>query len=277
MNSGLLNIDHIIAGRTFKRIARRVELVPSTTSTNDCIWAAAKDDPVDGHVVFAEHQTAGRGRMGRSWHSPSGASVMFSVLLIDRDETPTPSAESLGLIAGIAAASAVIETTGLSARIDWPNDIVVGHRKLGGILIESRTLAAGRRAYALGMGINCLQHRNHFPEDIRSRATSIDLESTRPVHRESMATALLVSLDAWLSDATKWDAATLKSAFLELATPLGRDIKLRYEGNIYSGQVIDVDPSAALVVQLHDGTRRLFPAAATSIVDRSEPPSTGGG
>ena len=277
MSSGFLNIDHVVGRHRFKRIARQVELVPSTTSTNDWIWTAANNDPVDGHVIFAEHQTAGRGRMGRLWHSPSGASLMFSVLLLDSDDAPAPSADSLGLIAGIATVSAIIETTGLSARIAWPNDIVIDDRKLGGILIESRMLPAGCRAYALGIGINCLQHRNHFPDDIRSRATSIDLESTRPVHRESIATALLNSLDAWLSDAAKWDTANLKSAFLELATPLGRDIKLRHEGNIYSGQVIDVDPSAALVVQLHNGTRRLFPAASTSIVDHFQPPSNGGG
>ena len=202
---------------------------------------------------------------------------MFSVLLIDSDEAPTPSAESLGLIAGIAAVSAVNETTGLSAQIAWPNDIVVGDRKLGGILIESRTLATRRRAYAVGIGINCLQHRDHFPDDIRSRATSIDLESTRPVDRQSVATALLLSLDAWLSEPARWEAPTLKAAFLEHTTPFGRNVRLRYQGNIYSGQVIDLDPSAALVVQLHDGARRLFPAAATMIVDDFEPSSNGGG
>lgn len=231
MNNGLLNIDQITAGRMFKRIARRVELVQTTTSTNDGIWAAAHNEPLDGYVIFAEHQTAGRGRMGRSWHSPTGASVMFSVLLIDSPESATPSAESLGLIVGIAAATAINESTGVSAQIDWPNDLVVQDRKLGGILIESRVLPSHGRAYAVGIGINCLQHRSHFPDDIRSRATSIDIESTRPVDRHAVATALLDSLDAWLSDSSRWEPANLKAAFLEHATPFGRDIRLRYQGD----------------------------------------------
>ena len=91
-----------------------------------------------------------------------------------------------------------------------------------------------------------------------------------------MPTALLLSLDAWLSDPARWEPPALKTAFLEHATPFGRDIKLRYQGKIYSGQVIDVDPSAALVVQIHDGARRLFPAAATTIVSGFEPSSNGG-
>jgi len=281
MNNGLLDIQRILAGRTFKRIAGRVDLIRSTTSTNDYIWSAAADDaahdPTDGHVVFAEFQSAGRGRMGRSWHSPTGASVMFSILLIESADTPTPPAEALGLIAGIAAASAINDVTGLTARIAWPNDIVVGHRKLGGVLIESRMIETGRRAYALGIGVNCLQHRTHFPDEFRPRATSIDLESTRPVDRESIAAALLLSLDAWLAEPLRWEPSTLKAAFLQHATPLGCDIELRFQGHTYTGQVIDIDPSAALVVQLRDGTRRLFPAAATSIVHHLYPSSGGGG
>ena len=266
MNTGVMNIERILAGRTLGRLARRVDILDTTTSTNDHAWAHANDTAADGFVVFAEHQTAGRGRMGRSWISPRGAGVICTTLLIESGEHLIPTTGSLGLIAGIATAHAIVEATGICALIAWPNDIVIRNRKTAGILVETRTLAGGVRACALGIGINCLQHRNHFPADLRARATSLDIESSVAIDRESVAGALLSNLDKWLADPSQWEAGNVRAAFMACALPIGRSIRLRYEGQVYSGQVLDIDPSAALVVQLDAGARRLFPAAGTSVV-----------
>lgn len=282
MHTGVMDIERILSGRRFRRLAQHVEVLESTTSTNDYAWRRADNGAGDGYVVFAEYQTAGRGRMGRSWVSPRGASVICTTLLIDSPDQErglasmplthgdkggsSPTAETLGLIAGIATAHAITEVTGITALIAWPNDILLARGKVAGILVESRVLADGRRAFALGIGINCLQHRNHFPPDLRSRATSLDLESSVAIDRESVAAALLSSLDDWLADPSRWDAGLVREAFLKCATPLGRSIRLRYKGSVYSGQVLDLDPSSGLVLQLDHGVRKLFPAAGTSVL-----------
>lgn len=266
MNAGVMDVERILAGRTLRRIGRSITLLDSTASTNDHVWSIADNGAGDGYVVFTEHQSAGRGRMGRSWVSPRGASIMCSMLLIDSADLPVPTADTLGLIVGIATANAIVQATGISALVDWPNDIVIRDRKVAGILVESRPLASGRRGFVVGIGINCLQHRHHFPAELRSQATSLDLESSVAVDRESVAGSLLSSLDQWLCDPSRWGAQEVRSAFMASTIRLGRPIRLRYQGREYSGQVVDIDPSAALVVQLDVGGRRLFPAAGTSVI-----------
>lgn len=271
MQNGVMQLDRILSGRKLRRLGPQVELLETTTSTNDHVWRRAEDDPADGYVVFAEYQSAGRGRFNRPWVSPRGASVMVSVLLIDSADHPTPPVETLGLLAGIATSEAIHSAVGIDAQIAWPNDIVVHGRKLAGVLIESRTLPSELRAFAVGIGINCLQHRDHFPPELRSRATSLELESNQPVDRETVAGALLAALDEWLADSSRWEPDVIKTAFVQHALPFGRHIRLQHEGRSYEGQVVDLDPSAALVVQLDEGGRMLFPTAGTT-VDADDPP-----
>ncbi len=266
MSAGVLNIERICRGRSLRRVGGDARLVHSTTSTNEFVLEQVAAGASDGFVVFAEHQTAGRGRMGRTWHSPRGASVMASVLLMDTPEHAVPPVGMIGLITGIAAARAIRETTGVDARIEWPNDVLVEDRKLAGVLIESRALDTDRRAYAVGVGINCLQRPDHFPDGLRRRATSLDIECARPVCREEVAGALLSQLDAWFSEPSRWDARTVCDAFGEVALPVGRRVRVLYQGKEYEGEVVEVDPSAALVLMLDDGVRTVFPASGTTVI-----------
>jgi BirA family biotin operon repressor/biotin-[acetyl-CoA-carboxylase] ligase len=266
MNAGVLNVERVLAGRRLRRAGRSIEVLETVGSTNEYALSLIARGVRDGHVVFAEHQTAGRGRHGRSWQSPRGASVMGTVLLIESVEGPVPSGEVLGLIAGIATADAILEATGLTALIEWPNDVLVNGRKAAGVLVESRTTGAGRRAFAVGVGINCLQHRDHFPLELRRRATSLDMESGVAVDREGVAGALLGRLDGWLADAERWSPAAVREVFMARSLSFGQAIRLRHGGEEYSGDVLDLDPSASLVVQLDVGERRVFPAAETTVI-----------
>ena len=266
MKPGLLNVERVLAGRRLRRLGRSVEVLKSVGSTNDHALSRAAATAQDGDVVFAEYQTTGKGRQGRSWHSPRGAAVMGTVLLIESANCPIPSGETLGLIAGIATADAILDATGLHALIEWPNDVLVNERKVAGILIESRVLGPDRKALAVGIGINCLQNRDHFPLELRSRATSLNMESSLPIHRDAVAGALLSRLDGWLAEPRRWGPAHGRQAFMARALPFGRPIRLRYRGELYSGQVVDLDPSASLVVQLDVGWRKLFPASGTTVI-----------
>ncbi|MBN1488755.1 MAG: biotin--[acetyl-CoA-carboxylase] ligase [Phycisphaerae bacterium] len=262
----LLTVKAIVEGLRTERIGRVVEVLDEAPSTNDVALAAAERSvaSADGLAVFAEYQTAGRGRQGRTWHAPRGASLLCSVVLLGPDEMAQ--AGLLTLVAGVAACDAVRETSGIWPMLRWPNDLYVGSRKLGGILVESRPIASGQRAWVIGAGINCYQHANHFPPEIRDQATSLEIESIEPINRTALARQCLSQLDMWLKPGTDLVADRLRSAWLDRAESLGRPVRLRYEGRVFEGRTVDVDPQAGLLVQLNEGARRWFDAARSQIV-----------
>ncbi len=279
MNAGALQIDRIRAELRTRRIGRCIEYVDSTTSTNDEAWQHVEAGDADGLVVFAEHQSAGRGRFGRTWHSPRGASLLCSVAVLDTDGREEDShghvtGSDLVLLAGVAACDAVEAATALVPVLRWPNDLIMSGRKLGGILIESRTPAGRRLAHVLGIGINCLQQTGHFDATLRETATSLEMESTQPVDRTALAVMLLTELDRWLAEPRSWETAELRSQWLHHAGPMGQRVCLQHAGCTVIGTIVDLDPSAALVVRLDEGGIRLFDAATTTLV-RPQPGAVG--
>ncbi len=264
MSWPLLNVSAITDGLGTRRIGRTVRVLPETVSTNDVVLAAAESEPeADGLAVFTEYQTGGRGRQGRSWLAPRGASLLCSVLAIGRDDVTI--AGVLTLAAGVAACDAVREATPVWSVLRWPNDLFVGGRKLGGVLVESRPVQAGRRAWVIGVGINCYQHANHFPPEIRDRATSLELASNHPIDRLRLARELLLELDRWLGADEDPNAEQARHAWLDRAESLGQRVRLLSEGRRFEGRTLDVDPQAGLLVQLDDGTRRWFDAARSQV------------
>ena len=261
---GLLDADAIRDGLNTKRVGRLVRVLPETTSTNDEVLARADDRAADGLAVLAEQQTSGRGRMGRQWVSPRGASVLCSVLVF-LDDTPAWMSRTT-LIGGVAAYDAARPWAPDAITIKWPNDLLVSARKLGGVLVESRPVGGATRAFAIGVGINCLQQDAHWPAELRGRATSLEIESDRPVDRVVVVRALLTALDTWLCDPAAWDDEQLKAAWVARASILGQRIRLRCDGREYAGSAIDIDPSAGLLVELDRGRRQYFDPARTTLL-----------
>lgn len=267
MNAGALQIDRLrtelsrIAGA---RIGRRIEYLASTTSTNDEAWLRIDSEDADGLVVLAEHQSGGRGRFGRTWHSPRGASLLCSVALVD--SSGELAGGSLCLLTAVAACDAVTACTDVALTIRWPNDLLISGRKLGGILIESRRRRDGQQAYVVGIGINCLQHRGHLAPSLGESATSLELESAQAIDRTALAVALLRELDRRLGEPHELGAEHLRREWLARAEPMGRRVSLQHAGRLFSGTMIDVDPGALLVVRLDEGGIRPFDAATTTIV-----------
>ena len=153
------------------------------------------EDEAEGAVAVADEQREGRGRLGRAWEAPAGTSVLVSVLLLPVVEAPR--LPELSLVAGGAVAQAIVEVTGLEPTIKFPNDILVGGRKVAGILAES---SEGR--VVLGIGVNANQTREQLPVDGRSEPTSLRLELGEPVSRGRLLAAILLRLehayDAWV-------------------------------------------------------------------------------
>lgn len=282
----------------------------TTPSTNDVAWsflhqvgdegnASDTDGTADGLVVLAEHQSAGRGRLGRLWLAPRGAGVLASVLLTN--ETLEPAAATASIVAAVAAREAIAAACGITCDIKWPNDLMIRGRKVGGILVEARVCSASSpgpagcdtpqqscgsfsraasrthsprsgepphpsSAFVIGIGINCLQHPGHFEGDLRQTATSLDMESDHPVDRNRVAACLIAALDRWLARPHDWQADDLRRAWMAGTQPLGRRIHLRHDDQDFHGHVVDLDPALGLVVELDSGARRAFSAATTTVV-----------
>ena len=171
--------------------AGKLHFSPVTGSTNTDAMEAARSGAPHGSVYFADEQLAGRGRSDHIWHSAAGEGLYVSVLM--RPCTFPNSLPMLPLIAGLAAARAVKEVSGLTVDLRWPNDLLLGPRKTGGILVEART-EPDKIAYAvIGIGINV--HQREFAPGLATPATSLDLESGRCTSRQELLVALLKSLE----------------------------------------------------------------------------------
>ncbi len=153
------------------------------------------EDAAEGAVAATDEQTAGRGRLGRSWSAPAGTSVLASIVL--RPQVPAQHLPELSLVASRACAAAIEEVAGVHADVKWPNDVLVNGRKVAGILAEARE---GR--VVLGVGINVSQRPGELPEGAEFPATSILVETGRTVGRAELLAALLAHLereyDAWV-------------------------------------------------------------------------------
>ena len=180
-------VKSLLRGR-FGHVYLYEEVCPSTQRL-------LRDEAVEGTVAVAEEQTEGRGRLGRSWDAPARTSVLVSVLLLPRVEAAR--LPELSLVAGGAVAQAIAEVTGLEPAIKFPNDVLLGGRKVAGILAES---SEGR--VVLGIGVNANQTLEQLPVGAKTEPTSLRLELGVPVSRVRLLAAILLQLerayDAWV-------------------------------------------------------------------------------
>jgi BirA family biotin operon repressor/biotin-[acetyl-CoA-carboxylase] ligase len=195
-------------------------------STNDEAARLAEAGAPEGTTVVAATQTAGRGRLGRTWFSPAGAGLYASVVVRDRRVAPL-----LTLAGGVALAEGVRAATGLPVEIKWPNDIVVDaglgkRRKLAGILAEASSGAEGLQYVVLGFGINLLPAA--YPPAFGQRATSLAAELGRPVDAGAVLAECLVALAGRIADVTRGDSRRVITRWQELS-PSSRGSRVEYE------------------------------------------------
>ncbi len=256
-----LDTDAIKADLRTAGIGDEILIFKSTASTNDIAWEYAANRKNNGLCIFAEQQTAGRGRGANEWLSGAGDSILCSILLLDW----ACSADLLTLASAVATAQAIKEHCQLDTRLKWPNDIMIKGKKVAGILLESRT-GDSRSDYVIGVGINCHQKQEFFQgRKFRMPATSIDVQSGTTIDRNSLAAHLLASLDEWLTIA-KTDSDRITDTWSGLSNQLGHHVIAEYNQQQFSGNCIGVDPARGLILQLDDGGVRMFDAAHTTII-----------
>ncbi len=277
-----LDPDLIQANLKTRRIGRKVLVYDRTSSTNDIAAEYARNPENDGVVVFAEEQTAGRGRTGAQWYGGREQSLLFSVALVDCDI----SNELLSLTCAVAVAEAIGQVGGYQAGIKWPNDVLLGGKKVAGILVESKVQktrgslkceVSGVKSsnfklqtsncliYIIGIGMNCHQTPESFPPDLRTTATSLDLVSGSRCLRVTVAKRVLTSLDHWLRAAER-NGQQVIDTWSRLSTQRGQRVTLSCNKRRFTGNCIGVDPEKGLILQLDRGGVRIFDAAHTHIV-----------
>jgi len=219
-------------------------------STNNVALRLGQEDEPHGAVVLAEEQTAGRGRVGRAWHSEKTSGIYCSVLL--RPLLPPSQAPLLTLLAGLAARDAIVEQTGLYPDLRWPNDLLLRGKKLCGILTEMHAEPDRVRFVVLGIGINV--NHTRMPEELAALATSLRMESGRVHSRLELLVKLLRHLDRYYNQFLTAGAAPILSRFAEVSSyARGKRVRISTSTETYVGTTAGLEPNGMLRVQREDG------------------------
>jgi BirA family biotin operon repressor/biotin-[acetyl-CoA-carboxylase] ligase len=247
-----LHADDLLArlGKT-KVIGRDIRVFEETTSTNDVIEKFARDGAKEGVVVFAESQTRGRGRLGRKWMSPTHKGLWFSVLL--RPKLSPQETTQLTVASATALRRAIRNVTGLSAEIKWPNDLLVGGKKIVGILTEMSAEVDRVRHVILGIGVDVNQDAAEFAPELRKTATSLKIELGEEISRAELATEILRELDTdyaricggkFPQVADEWEAG---------CATIGQKVSVQMGVRLIRGCAESIDDDGALLVRTEHG------------------------
>ena len=246
-------------------LGRPIEGHLSAASTNTLAAQRAAEEVAEGYTILAEHQTAGRGRLGRAWTAQAGQNLTFSLVL-----RPALPPSRLGLVT-LAAAVAVAETLDafvapLAVAVKWPNDLLLHGRKCCGMLLESVFPQTPEAAPAVVLGIGLNVNQDAFAPEIETRATSLLLETGRPVPRAPLLARLLLRLEAVYASLFEDDGVAVRAAYEARMFGLNQTVTLRQTDERTSVQGIarGISPEGALRLQTEKGLRLFHAGEVTT-------------
>jgi BirA family biotin operon repressor/biotin-[acetyl-CoA-carboxylase] ligase len=245
--------EHIVAEVAAAcRLPAPATYVEATGSTNDDLMALGDAGAPAWTVLVAGHQTAGRGRMGRSWEAPPGSSLLLSVLL--RPTIEPSRAPLLSLFAATTMAQAIEDTAGVGAACEWPNDLLTrAGFKLGGVLLDSQIAGGEVLHIVIGVGVNMTQTADDFPRNLRLPASSLSIEggSARP---EELLRSFLYRLHDRLELDAHYFAPWVVSTYRQRCATIGRTVRATtVDGAIIEGEASDIGPNGELIVTTATG------------------------
>ncbi len=239
----------------------------SVESTNlEALKLAARGAP-EGTVVIADEQTAGRGRLNRSWQSPPGCNLYLSLVL--RPAVEPAAAPQLTLTAGAAVAKALSRWCPGTVGVKWPNDVMIRDRKVCGILTEMRLSGGGISSVIVGIGVNVNIPRNELDPAFRAGATSLLEETGRATDRTVLAAALLEELetlyDLWIRDGFP----AVRTHWLPYSVLTGKRIRVAFQDEVEEGTAVGLDEDGALLLEESPGARKRILAGDATILKES--------
>ena len=237
---------------------------PEIDSTNTHLKQLALSGAAEGTVVIADYQTAGRGRMERKFQSPAGKGIYLSVLL--RPELFAERLLSVTALAGVAVCNAVERICGVRPGLKWPNDPVLGKRKLCGVLTELVTDPEGEMCLILGIGLNVLHTSEDFSPDVAEIATSLLMTLGKPVPRPVLVAALLEELDDMYTALKNGDLSGYLADYRRDCVNLGKTVQLiGQDGSRETVTAVDIDEFFGLVVRDTAGSERTIRSGEVSV------------
>lgn len=249
MESETLDMNRVRELLATSFVGRSLHHWAALPSTMDEAWRRAQEGAPDGTVVLAEAQTAGRGRLKRSWWAPAGSSLLLSVLL--RPGLPARQAQRLTMICSLSVCEAISTVAGVHAQVKWPNDVLIDGRKVCGILTELAVAGEQLATAVVGIGINVNLDFGGAPP-LMAPATSLMLVAGRRVSRTELLVALLSGLERRYAAVREGRSFHVEWA-ARMAT-LGHEVQVSGAGVAWLGVAVDVDADGALLVRAEDGS-----------------------
>ncbi len=237
-------------------IGKSIEIHNRVESTNQLALRSGYNGAAEGTLIFAEHQTAGRGRHGRSWYSPHGSSLLVSLIFRHRllpDQIGIPS-----LIGAVSIATAIRELAGLPTMIRWPNDVLIHGRKVSGVLTELDYDRHQQPFFVVGFGVNVNINSVEFPLSLRSSATSMQIECSGDISRVSVLRTILHHLEDNYSHLKCRRTATIIDSAIDLSSTIGRSVQLETLDGSFNGIAERIDAEGRLVLRENSGQIRVF-------------------
>ncbi|MDX2493916.1 MAG: biotin--[acetyl-CoA-carboxylase] ligase [Desulfuromusa sp.] len=243
----LLLASEIERGLNCQLIGRSVISLPETDSTNAQARRLAEEGAIEGTVVVADQQSAGRGRRGRRWESPHGVNLYCSILL--RPQIPVQQAPQLTFLTAVAVAETLQELCQCSPEVKWPNDILIDGAKISGLLNEMNAETEQIHFVILGVGVNLNMTESQFPDVLNYPATSAFLETGQPIDRLKFLRFFLQRLDLYYTEFLQEGFTPIRRRWETLCNMINRQVEV----NQSRGTVVGLDADGALRLQLDNG------------------------
>lgn len=259
--SDALNKAMIQTGLETQTLGQSIHIVTETPSTNTLAMTLAESGEPHGTVILAEHQTAGKGRLGRIWASPPNKNIYCSIIL--REPRLQKHLTWIPLATGLALSEAIQKTQTIIPSLKWPNDILVRNKKLGGILCESTSRGQSSSVLIVGFGVNVNAEPEDFPVDIQAASTSILQESGQLCHRNTLIASMFNHLGKWYDQLASDNIEVVKATYSAACSTLGMDVRCTLNesreihghataiGNDGSLQVIPFEQRAKQTIEIH--------------------------
>ncbi len=248
--------EEIQAALDTETVGRKVLCFDELDSTNVLACELGDKGEPEGTVVLADRQHAGKGRLGRSWESPAGVNLYASILL--RPQIPPWNAPQLTFVSAVATAETIAEMHDLPARVKWPNDILIGGRKVAGLLNEMSGESERLNYVILGIGVNLNMDADQFPDALRNPATSVALAKGEAVSRLAFVRALLKSIDSLYALYLEQGFDPVRRRWEACCDLVGQRVEVDQQGRLACGTVRGVDADGALLLDTPAGELRVL-------------------
>lgn len=246
-------VAELLKGLKTKVLGQKVHVYGEVDSTQTIAHRLVASGAAEGTIVLAETQTAGRGRMGRAWHSPAGKGIWMSMVLTPR--IPVHFMPQLTLLCAVALCRAIQKVCPVEIGIKWPNDLLIKGKKVSGILLESSGEDERLKYVIAGIGISVNLKESDYPEELRSVATSLAIESGEDLKRETLVQAFLLEFEELYALYLEEGFAPIRLLWEALSVTLKRPIRTHTSAGIIEGIADALDDSGALTVIQENGER----------------------